>query len=124
MKILISNGSNLPIYEQISRQISSLIMNGELSAGQILPSIRALARDLQVSVITVKRAYDELESAGFLDSVNGKGTFVASQNDDFLREQQRRQVEEDLIKAVDRAKVSGMERGEVQEMLRLLWEEH
>jgi GntR family transcriptional regulator len=123
MKILISNASPFPIYEQISRQVSALILSGELVAGQALPSIRALARDLQVSVITVKRSYDDLEAAGFLNSVNGKGTFVAAQNEEFLKEQHRRRVEEDLARAVDRARAGGMDFEELERTLRLLWEE-
>ena len=86
MKIIIANSSPDPIYEQISRQIKAQIISGELGEGEGLPSIRKLAKELQISVITTKRAYEELEKEGFIDTVSGKGCFVAIQNKEFLRE--------------------------------------
>ena len=86
MKILISNSSDEPIYEQIASQIKSLILKNELKEGEILPSIRNLAKELGISVITTKRAYEELEKEGFTETVRGKGTFVAAQNKEFMKE--------------------------------------
>ncbi len=123
MRILIANSSPDPIYEQISRQIKSQIISGELAEGTPLPSIRKLAQDLQISVITTKRAYDELEREGFLDSVGGKGTFVAAQNEEFLREKRMKVVEEKLSAAVAEARLMGMGYDRLREMLELLCEE-
>jgi GntR family transcriptional regulator len=123
MKIIISNASPDPIYEQISRQIKSQIVTGALEEGALLPSIRNLARELGVSVITTKRAYDDLEAEGFLDTVNGKGTFVATQNPQFLREKRMRLVEEKLSEAVREARLLGVKPPELQQMLRLLYDE-
>jgi GntR family transcriptional regulator len=123
VRILISNSSPEPIYEQIARQIKAEIIAGRLEEGAPLPSIRALAHDLQVSVITTKRAYDELEAEGFLDSVGGKGTFVAAQNPAFLREKRMKVVEEKLVSALDEARLLGVGLDELTEMLRLLYQE-
>ena len=123
MRILISNASPDPIYEQILRQIKAQIIAGELSEGAVLPSIRKLAQNLQISVITTKRAYDELEAEGFIDTVAGKGTFVATQNAEFLREKRMKVVEEKLAAAVDEARMMGMGFAQLSEMLRLLCEE-
>lgn len=123
MRIIISNSSPEPIYEQIARQIKAEIFAGALEEGAPLPSIRALAHDLQVSVITTKRAYDELEREGFLDSVGGKGTFVAAQNPAFIREKRMKLVEEKLSAAVAEARVLGVGLDELNETLRLLFME-
>jgi len=123
VRILISNSSPEPIYEQIVRQIKAEVIAGRLEEGAPLPSIRALAHDLQVSVITTKRAYDELEAEGFLDSVGGKGTFVAAQNPAFLREKRMKVVEEKLVSALDEARLLGVGLDELTEMLRLLYQE-
>ena len=120
MRIIIANSSSEPIYEQIARQIKAEIIAGVLEEGAPLPSIRALAHDLQVSVITTKRAYDELEREGFLDSVGGKGTFVAAQNPAFLREKRMKVVEEKLAAAVAEARLLGVSLAELTEMLQLL----
>ena len=96
MKIIVSNSSEDPIYEQISSQVKGQIISGSLRPGQPLPSIRNLARELHISVITTKRAYDELEREGFIDSVGGKGTFVSNQNKELLREMRMRIIEEKL----------------------------
>lgn len=124
MKIIISNASPDPIYEQISRQIKAQILSGELPEGASLPSIRRLAQDLQISVITTKRAYDELEKEGFLDTVGGKGTFVAVQNKELLREKKMKIVEEKLAQAVDEARIMGIGLDELIAMLRLLAKEN
>ena len=123
MNIIISNSSDEPIYEQIMRQIKNHIMRGELNPGDLLPSIRVLAKELQISVITTKRAYDELEREGYLETVPGKGTFVAAQNKQLLREMRYRIVEEKLAEAVDAAKSIGLEGEELLNMLRILYEE-
>lgn len=123
MKIIISNSSPDPIYEQISKQIKAQIISGELAEGAPLPSIRKLALDLQISVITTKRAYDELEREGFLDTVGGKGTFVAVQNKELLREKKMKIVEDKLAQAVDEARVMGIGVDELIAMLRLLAKE-
>lgn len=123
MKIIISNSSPDPIYEQISKQIKAQIISGELAEGVPLPSIRKLALDLQISVITTKRAYDELEREGFLDTVGGKGTFVAVQNKELLREKKMKIVEDKLAQAVDEARVMGIGVDELIVMLRLLAKE-
>jgi GntR family transcriptional regulator len=123
MRILIANSSPDPIYEQIMRQVKAQIITGDLREGEALPSIRKLAHDLQISVITSKRAYDELEAEGFIDTVAGKGTFVAAQNAEFLREKRLKVVEEKLAEAVSEAQLMGLGYPQLNEMLRLLCEE-
>jgi len=121
MRIIISNASPDPIYEQISRQIKAQIIAGELKEGDPLPSIRKLAQELHISVITTKRAYDGLESEGFIDTVGGKGCFVAMQNKELLREKKIKTVEELLNEAVAEAKKFGINFNELQNMLDLLY---
>jgi GntR family transcriptional regulator len=123
MQILISNSSPDPIYEQIVRQIKGQIIAGELPEGAPLPSIRKLAHELQISVITTKRAYEELDKEGLIDSVGGKGTFVASQNQEFMREKRMKLVETKLSAALNEARMLGVNFEELGEMLRLLWED-
>ena len=123
MRILISNSSPDPIYEQIVRQIKGQIIAGELAEGAPLPSIRKLAHELQISVITSKRAYEELDKEGLIDTVGGKGTFVASQNQEFMREKRMKLVEAKLSDALNDARMLGVSYEELGEMLRLLWEE-
>ena len=122
MDIIISNSSGKPIYEQITDQVKEQIMTGALKAGDALPSMRLLAKELRISVITTKRAYEELEREGFLDNVPGKGCFVAPQNRDLLREIQLRRVEEKLSQAVDEARKGGFSLEELQEMLNILYQ--
>jgi GntR family transcriptional regulator len=123
VKILLSNSSPVPIYEQIARQVRAQIISGELQEGALLPSIRSLAHDLQISVITTKRAYEELERESLIDGVGGKGTFVAAQNPAFLREKRMKLVEEKLQAAVAEARLLGIPPAELGDMLRLLYEE-
>jgi len=123
MKMIISNSSPLPIYEQITQQLKQQIMSGELAEGDALPSIRKLALELQISVITTKRAYEELEREGFIDSVGGKGTFVAAQNKELLREKKMKVVEDKLAEAVAQAKMLGVTAAELKEMLLILFKE-
>ena len=120
LDIIISNGSSEPIYEQITRQIKAAIMAGELAEGDPLPSIRALANDLRISVITTKRAYAELEEAGFIDT----GSFVAGGNLELLREERLRQVEGHLARAVAEAENAGIEAADLHAMLDVLLEEN
>ena len=122
MDFYISHSSNKPIYEQIMAQIKSQILSGVLKEGDALPSIRVLARELRISVITTKRAYDELEHEGLLHSVAGKGTFVAAANPQLLREEKMRQLEEMLQKAVDSAKEHGFSLEELTRILTLIYQ--
>lgn len=122
MDIILSNSSGKPIYEQIADQVREQILSGALSAGDALPSMRVLAKELRISVITTKRAYEELERDGFLDNVPGKGCFVAPQNRELLREAQLRRVEDVLAQAVDEARKGGFSLSELQELLTLLYQ--
>ena len=123
MEIIIRNSGGKPIYEQITDQIKGQILSGELAAGDALPSIRLLARELRISVITTKRAYEELEREGFVETVPGKGSFVAAQNRELLREARLRQVEEHLAAAVEEARKGAISAEELQEMLYTLYHE-
>jgi GntR family transcriptional regulator len=124
MEIIIRNTTNQPIYEQIYAQIKAQIIAGKLSPGEALPSIRALAKDLRISVITTKRAYDELEAEGFLYTVAGKGCFVAEKNLQLVREGRLRELEDHLAAAAELALSCGVTAEEVLETLRTLLEEH
>ncbi len=123
MQILISNSSDKPIYEQIYFQIKSLIMNGTLSTGEALPSMRVLARDLHVSVITVQRAYEDLTRDGFIETVSGKGCFVATQNKAFIQEEQLRIAEELLQKVADIGRSNGIRYEQMVSILKMFYEE-
>ena len=123
MELYISNAGQEPIYAQITRQIQEKILSGELREGDALPSIRALARDLRISVITTKRAYEDLEASGFITTMPGRGSFVAPQNPALHREQALTQVEEALSQAIAAARRGGVNLEEVTETLNLLWEE-
>jgi GntR family transcriptional regulator len=123
MNILISNSSEKPIYEQITSQMKQTIISGELQAGTLLPSMRTLAKELRISVITTKRAYEDLERDGFIYTVVGKGSFVAEKNLEFVREEQLRIVEDHLTKAVEGAKAGGISLNEIIDILRLIYEE-
>ncbi|AST95401.1 GntR family transcriptional regulator [Shouchella clausii] len=123
MQIIISNSSKEPIYEQITNQIKSAILSGELPEGTAIPSMRKLAKDLQISVITTKRAYEELEKAGFIYSIVGKGSFVAEQNLEVMREKKLRVIEEQLSTVIANSKEIGLSVEELQELLKILYEE-
>ncbi|WP_066196181.1 MULTISPECIES: GntR family transcriptional regulator [Gracilibacillus] len=123
MQIMISNSSKEPIYEQILKQIQTKILSGELPEGTALPSIRGLAKDLKISVITTKRAYEELERSGFIYSIVGKGSFVAEQNLDVIREKKLRVIEEQLHAVISNSREIGLPYEELQELLKLLYEE-
>lgn len=120
MNIIISNADNQPIYEQIFRQLKSLIVQGELKAGDMLPSIRQLAKDLRISVITTKRAYDELEKEGYIYTIAGKGCYVAEKNMELVREGNLRELEELLHRVDFLASLCGLSEEEVIEMAHLL----
>ncbi len=120
MNINISNSCGKPIYEQITTQIKAQIASGVLVSGDALPSIRLLARELRISVITTKRAYEDLERDGFIETVAGKGSFVAGQNLELLREHALTQIEERLSAAIELAKQHGIGCEELKEMLELL----
>lgn len=123
MEIFINNHASVPIYEQISSQIKALIMSGELNAGEALPSIRGLAKSLHISVLTVQKAYDTLQSDDFIETTAGKGCFVSAQNQDFYLEEQQKRIEEHLTEAIEIAKVSGIKLEQLQSLLSLLYEE-
>jgi len=121
LNIIISNNSGKPIYEQIAMQIKNMIIRGDLSPGDVLPSMRFLAKELRISVITTKRAYSDLERDGFIETVTGKGSFVANKNMAFIREEQLRLAEEYLQKAVDVAKSSDITYEELTEIIEVLY---
>jgi len=124
VNIQIKNSSNDPIYLQIKNQIRDAIINGELEADELLPSIRLLAKELRVSVITTKRAYDELENDGFIHSVQGKGSFVAPQNSDLVKEKLLRKIETSINEMLHYAKLANISLDELIEMMKVLEEEH
>lgn len=123
MDIIISNASTLPIYEQISLQIKKAIISGELHEGDPLPSIRRLAKDIQVSVITTKRAYEELEHESLIVSVRGKGFYVATKNMELFREKKLRLIEDKLIEVIDECKLLNINSDELTNMISLLYED-
>ena len=123
MDIIISNSSGVPIYEQIEEQIKSQIMTGDLVEGEALPSMRVLAKELKISIITTKRAYEDLERDGFIESVTGKGSFVKGINSDIVRENMMFAIQELLESAVDKAVLGKVSLEELKETLVLLYEE-
>lgn len=123
MQIILNNASMIPIYEQLVEQVKNLILSGELPENEALPSVRTLAAALKISALTVKKAYDKLEEDGFVVTVHGKGTYVASTNRSLAMEARRRAVEEDFTRALDKARAVGMTPSEIRELLGLLLEE-
>lgn len=123
MNIIISNASDKPIYEQIYSQIKGNIVSGELSEGDALPSIRTLAKDLRISVITTTRAYDELERDGFINSVPGKGFYVAEKNLELVREEHLKRIEQFLSEIVSLAAPCGLSKKDLSDMLDAVWED-
>lgn len=123
MEIILSNSSSRPIYEQITSQIKEMIMKGTLKAGYPMPSMRKLAKDLHVSVITTQRAYDDLVKDGFIVTIPAKGTFVSNQNQDFIREENLRRIEKLLTEAVLMGKENGIELEQLKQTLEVLYEE-
>ena len=120
MYVTVSNASDRPIYEQIYTQIKAAILRGELREGEALPSIRALAKDLRISVITTKRAFDDLERDGFICTMPGKGSFVAAKNREMLREELLKQAEQKLLEAIEIARQGGISQQELLEMFQVL----
>ncbi len=123
MGIIINNSSMTPIYEQMVGQIKAQIMSGERKEGDMLPSVRALAKDLRVSALTVKKAYDELEREGFVSTVHGKGTFVTSANQEIMLEEKKKEVEADLEMAIRKGRSCGMSDEEITELFQIILEE-
>lgn len=123
MDIIISNASNKPIYEQIYVQVKTMIASGKLKEGDLLPSIRCLAKDLRISVITTKRAYDELEKDGYLHSVTGKGFYVAEKNTEIIREANLREIEEHIRAICQLAAVCNLDTDGIIEMIKIISEE-
>ncbi|MBO5239083.1 MAG: GntR family transcriptional regulator [Lachnospiraceae bacterium] len=121
MDIIITNSSGEPIYQQISSQIKAMIMNGTLKEGDALPSMRTLAMQLRISVITTKRAYEDLERDGFIESYTGKGCIVKGQNTELLREEHLRQIEQLLCDASEKAKMTGVKLDELKEILEIVY---
>ena len=124
MHIFIDNKSGTPIYDQICTQLRGLILEGKLREDEALPSIRGLAKDLRISVITTKRAYEELEKEGLIYTLPGKGSFVAARNPDLIREEHLRQIEDAMTRIRDLAKQTGLNRSEILEMWDLMWEDN
>lgn len=122
MKLIICNSSPIPIYEQIKNAMIDQIMSGELKEGTPLPSIRNLAVDIKISVMTIKKAYDELEKDGYISSVQGKGTFVAPKNMELAKEQAKKEIEEHILKAIEIRERFGIEKKEVYDILEFLME--
>ncbi len=123
LEIIVSNKTSRPLYEQIVTQVKTQIMSGELKAGEALPSIRALAKSLQISVLTVQKAYDILQEDGFMETTAGKGCYVSAQNQDFYLEEQQKKIEEYLNEAIAIARTSGITLDKLRNLLTLLYEE-
>ena len=122
MDIIISNSSGKPIYEQICSQIKEMVMNGTLKAGDSLPSMRTLAQNLRISIITTKTAYEELEKDGFIESFTGKGSFVKAQNQELMREEGLKQIEEYFRLSCEKAKMLNVSMEELSELLTIIYE--
>lgn len=123
MNIIISNSSDIPLYEQVKEQIKNKIVSNELKAGELLPSIRNLAKGLRISVITTKNAYEELEKEGYVETIPGKGTYVANKNTEIIRDEQLQKIENLIDTAVSIAKISEISKKEIEDMLSILYEE-
>ena len=123
MNIIISNSSNTPIYEQVKEQIKNKIVSNDLESGDLLPSIRSLAKDLRISILTVKKAYDELEQEAYIKTVQGKGTFVTPRNKELIREKQISMIEEHIEQIVNIAKLSNISKNEIIDLFNYLYEE-
>lgn len=123
LEIIVSNKMSKPLYEQIASQIKAAIMSGELSAGDPIPSMRALAKSLHISVLTVQKAYETLQDEGFIETTAGKGCYVSVQNQDFYLEEQQKKIEEKFVEAIDLARTSGIKLDQLINLLTLLYEE-
>ena len=123
MKLIVNGSSMVPIYEQVMEQIKALILNGSLKENDVLPSVRTLAKELKISALTVKKAYDYLEQEGFTVTVHGKGTYVAAANREMMLEEQRKEVEADLELAIQRGRRCGLKDEEIRELFDLIMED-
>lgn len=123
MQIIINHSSMIPIYEQIIEQVKALILKGELKENDALPSVRALSKELKISALTVKKAYDNLEQEGFTVTVHGKGTYIAASNTELMKEEKRKEVEVDLELAIQKGRRYGMQDEEIKELFSLILEE-
>lgn len=123
MQIILNNTSMIPIYEQLADQIKNQIISGKLQETEALPSVRTLSGTLRISALTVKKAYDKLEEDGFVVTVHGKGTYVAPTNRALAMEARRKAVEEDFVKALEKARAVGMDAGEIRQIIEILLEE-
>lgn len=123
MNIIISNSGDRPIYEQITAQIKAMVMKGQLKEGDALPSMRTLAKELRISVITTKRAYEDLERDGFITTVVGKGSFIKAADTSLVREERLKQIEELFGRAVSLARESGIQKEEMLEILEILYQD-
>ena len=123
MNIIITNSSGLPIFEQIENAIKEAIFSNELKEGEMLPSVRSLANDLKISFLTVKRAYDELEKAGFIKTVQGKGSYVAPKNLDLIKEEKLKEIQDYIEKIYEVSKISNISKKEVIELFKMIFEE-
>ena len=123
MNIIISNNSSIPIFEQIENAIKQAIFSNELKEEDMLPSVRSLANDLKISFLTVKRAYDELEQAGFIKTVQGKGSFVAPKNLELIREEKLKEIQDYIEKIYDISKISNISEEEIKELFKIIFEE-
>ena len=123
MKIIISNSSSVPIYEQIKNAIINQIMNDELSTDEALPSIRSLAQDIKISIMTIKKAYDELEQAGFIKTVQGKGSFVAPKNLELIKEEKLKEIQDYIEKVYNISKIANISEDEIKELFNMIFKE-
>ena len=123
MEIVVSNKASRPLYEQIATQIKAAIMSGELKAGEAIPSVRALAKSLHISILTVQKAYSTLQEDGFIETTAGKGCYVSAQNQDFYLEEQQNKIEERFSEAIEIARASGISFDKLIELLAILYEE-
>ena len=123
MNIIITNSSSIPIFEQIENAIKEAIFSNELKEGEMLPSVRSLANDLKISFLTVKRAYDELEKAGFIKTVQGKGSYVSPKNLDLIKEEKLKEVQDYIEKIYEVSKLSNISKEEIRELFKMIFEE-
>ncbi len=123
MEIVVSNKASRPLYEQIATQIKTSIMSGELKAGEAIPSVRALAKSLHISILTVQKAYSTLQEDGFIETTAGKGCYVSAQNQDFYLEEQQKKIEERFSEAIEIARASGISFDKLIELLTILYED-
>lgn len=123
MEIIISNSTSKPIYEQITSQIKQMIMSGELKSGESIPSMRSLAKSLHISVITVQKAYEDLQKDGFIETTVGRGSFVRADNKEYIQEEKQREIESCLQKAIELSKENGISLSKLIELLNIFYEE-